>query len=84
MRKKLEKEEKKRQAELESEIERQKKEQQTLKEKKRVKNIVAINENVSENFNILIKDVYNEGWLYQVFPDNLVEEIKILKKDTPV
>ena len=46
--------------------------------------IVARNENVSENYNLLIKDAYNEGWLYQVFPDNLVEEIKILKKDPPV
>lgn len=46
-------------------------------------NIVARNEKILKNFDVLTRDAYNEGWLYQVFPGNLAEEIKILKTDPP-
>lgn len=44
--------------------------------------VIAINQDISKDYSVLINDPYEEGWLLQVIPKNIDEDLKNLTKLT--
>jgi glycine cleavage system H protein len=38
--------------------------------------VVEVNERLKEDFSLLRKDPYGEGWLFRIEPTNLEEDLK--------